>query len=108
MLLVHCVYFSLKDRLDKAKQKLMAASRENLSSHPGIVFSAVGALAGEYARTGMGGAGKIGKSSVSRGSAESRALHVGRETKMCPRRALSLAWQGVAPPPENPPIWLGW
>lgn len=51
MKLVHSVYFSLNDKSDEAKQKLIAACRENLSSHPGIVFAAVGVLAGEYART---------------------------------------------------------
>ena len=48
--LVHCVYFSLNDNSDEAKQDLVASCRKYLTGHPGTVFIAVGALAVEYAR----------------------------------------------------------
>ncbi len=50
MKLIHCVYFSLNDKSDEAKQKLIAACREHLTGHPGTVFAAVGVLAEPYAR----------------------------------------------------------
>jgi hypothetical protein len=50
-MLTHCVYFSLNDKSDEAKQKLVAACRKYLTGHPGTVLFAVGVLAGEYARS---------------------------------------------------------
>ena len=49
-LLVHNVYFSLNDRSPLAKNKLIAACREYLPNHAGIVFFACGALAEELDR----------------------------------------------------------
>jgi hypothetical protein len=50
MKLVHSVYFSLNDRSDEARQKLVASCRKHLTGHPGTVFAAVGLLAEAYAR----------------------------------------------------------
>ena len=44
-LLVHNVYFTLKDRSPTAKQKLLAACKKYLTGHPGTVFFGVGTLA---------------------------------------------------------------
>jgi hypothetical protein len=50
LLLVHNVYFSLKDKSAPARDKLLAACRKYLMPHPGIVFFACGALAEELKR----------------------------------------------------------
>jgi hypothetical protein len=44
-MLVHNVYFSLKDNTPAERQKLLAACRKYLTNHPGTVFFAVGVLA---------------------------------------------------------------
>ena len=49
-LLVHNVYFALKDKSAPARQKLLAACRKYLTPHPGIVFFACGTLAEELKR----------------------------------------------------------
>src|SRR5262245_47420776 len=49
-LLVHNVYFALKDNSPAARQKLLAASRKCLTDHKGIVFFACGTLAEELKR----------------------------------------------------------
>src|SRR5262249_48820443 len=49
-LLVHNVYFTLKDNSQAAKDKLLAACRKYLTPHPGIVFFACGTLAEELKR----------------------------------------------------------
>lgn len=49
-LLVHNVYFALKDKSAPARQKLLAACRKCLTLHPGIVFFACGVLAEELKR----------------------------------------------------------
>ena len=49
-LLVHNVYFSLIDRSEAARQKLLAACRRHLPGHPGIVLFACGELAEALAR----------------------------------------------------------
>src|SRR5262245_21607835 len=49
-LLVHNVYFSLKDNSDAQVEKLLAACRKYLTPHPGIVFFACGRLAPELKR----------------------------------------------------------
>jgi succinylarginine dihydrolase len=49
-LLVHNVYFALKDNSEAAKQRLLAACKKYLSSHPGTVFFACGTLATELRR----------------------------------------------------------
>ena len=51
MKLVHCVYFSLNDRSDDAKQKLVASCRKHLTGHRGTVVAAVSVLADQYARS---------------------------------------------------------
>lgn len=43
-MLAHNVYFSLKDRSDSSIQKLVAACKEYLTEHPGVVFFACGTL----------------------------------------------------------------
>ena len=43
-LLVHNVYFALRDRSDAARTKLVDACRKWLPGHPGIVFFACGVL----------------------------------------------------------------
>ena len=50
MLLAHNVYFTLHDRSDAARRKLVDACHKYLSGHPGTVFYAAGVLASEYAR----------------------------------------------------------
>jgi hypothetical protein len=44
-MLVHNVYFSLKDPSPAARQMLIAACNKYLSKHPGTVFFAAGVLA---------------------------------------------------------------
>jgi hypothetical protein len=44
-MLVHNVYFRLKDRSDAAKRALIAACRKHLGGHPGTAFFACGTLA---------------------------------------------------------------
>lgn len=45
MLLVHNVYFSLKEPTDANRKQLVAACDKYLSDHPGTVFYAAGTLA---------------------------------------------------------------
>ncbi|HUY92331.1 MAG TPA: Dabb family protein [Pirellulales bacterium] len=45
MLLVHNVFFSLKEPTDANGKKLVAACHKYLSDHPGTVFYAAGTLA---------------------------------------------------------------
>lgn len=45
MLLVHNVYFTLKEPTDENRKKLLAACDKYLSDHPGTVFYAAGTLA---------------------------------------------------------------
>lgn len=49
-MLVHDVYFSLKDSSPEAKAKLVAACKKYLTKHPGEVFFAAGTLAEELNR----------------------------------------------------------
>jgi hypothetical protein len=49
-MLVHNVYFALKDKSDVAVQKMLAACRKYLTQHPGTVFFACGTLAKELNR----------------------------------------------------------
>src|SRR6266478_625798 len=49
-LLVHNVYFALKDNSEAAKQRLIAACKKYLSNPPGTVFFACGTLAAELRR----------------------------------------------------------
>jgi len=49
-LLVHNVYFTLKDDSVDAQQKLVAACNKYLTGHPGTVFFAAGPLACELKR----------------------------------------------------------
>jgi hypothetical protein len=49
-LLVHSVYFSLKDNSPEAKEKLIAACKKYLSKHPGEVFFTAGPLAEDLKR----------------------------------------------------------
>jgi hypothetical protein len=49
-MLVHNVYFALKDKSDAAVQKMLAACRKYLTQHPGTVFFACGTLAKELNR----------------------------------------------------------
>lgn len=44
-LLVHNVYFALKDKSPAARDTLLAACRKYLTDHPGTEFFAVGTLA---------------------------------------------------------------
>jgi hypothetical protein len=46
-LLSHSVYFSLKEPSDEARQQLVAACKEHLSQHPGLVFFSAGTLCDE-------------------------------------------------------------
>ena len=46
----HNVYFSLHDRSEAARQRLVEACRKYLPGHPGIVLFASGTLAAELAR----------------------------------------------------------
>lgn len=49
-LLVHNVYFTLKDDSAEAQQKLIAACHKYLTGHDGTVFFGAGPLAGELKR----------------------------------------------------------
>src|SRR5258707_10519069 len=49
-MLVHNVYFTLKDKSPTAQQKLLAACRKYLTNHPGVVTFACGTLATELNR----------------------------------------------------------
>jgi hypothetical protein len=49
-LLVHNVYFSLIDRSEAARQRLVQACRRHLAGHPGIVFFGCGELCAALAR----------------------------------------------------------
>jgi hypothetical protein len=49
-LLAHNVYFSLHDASPEARARLLAAVRQYLSGHPGVLFFACGTLAGELRR----------------------------------------------------------
>ncbi len=49
-MLVHNVYFSLKDNSTAAQEKLLAACRKYLTGHPGTNFFACGGLAQELRR----------------------------------------------------------
>ena len=44
-MLAHTVLFTLKDRSEEAKSRLVADCKKYLSSHPGTVFFAAGTLA---------------------------------------------------------------
>ncbi len=50
MLLVHNVYFSLKDGSERGRAALIAACRKYLTGHPGTVLFACGRLAEELKR----------------------------------------------------------
>jgi hypothetical protein len=43
-LLVHNVYFSLKENSPAARAKLLQSCRNNLSNHPGVIFFGCGLL----------------------------------------------------------------
>ena len=49
-MLAHSVYFTLKDRTERARRELLAGFRKYLSDHPGTVWFAAGPLAGELNR----------------------------------------------------------
>lgn len=49
-MVVHDVYFSLKDNSPPARKKLVAACKKYLAKHPGTVFFAAGTLAEELKR----------------------------------------------------------
>ncbi len=49
-LLAHNVYFSLNDRSEAARARLVEACRKYLPSHPGIVLFACGTLVPDLAR----------------------------------------------------------
>ena len=49
-MLAHSVFFSLNDNSAAAKQKLVAACKKYLASHPGTVFFAAGTLAADLTR----------------------------------------------------------
>lgn len=49
-MVAHNVFFTLKDRSDFAKTKLVGACRAHLKGHPGEVFFAAGVLAGDLKR----------------------------------------------------------
>ena len=49
-MVVHDVYFSLKDNSPEAKAKLVAACKKYLTNHPGSVRFAVGVLADDMKR----------------------------------------------------------
>jgi hypothetical protein len=49
-LLVHNVYFSLKEPSDAGRAKLLQACRTYLTGHPGVVFFACGTLAEQLRR----------------------------------------------------------
>ena len=49
-MLVHDVYFSLKDNSPQAKEELIAACKKYLTGHPGAIWFAVERLAEEMKR----------------------------------------------------------
>ncbi len=49
-MVAHNVFFTLKDRSDAAKEKLVEACRTYLKGHPGEVFFAAGVRAGDLKR----------------------------------------------------------
>ena len=49
-MIVHDVYFSLKDNSPEAKKKLVAACKKYLTEHPGTVFFTAGTLAEDLNR----------------------------------------------------------
>jgi hypothetical protein len=49
-LVIHDVYFSLKDNSPPAKEKLVGACKKYLSNHPGTVFFATGTLVDDLER----------------------------------------------------------
>ncbi len=49
-MLAHDVYFTLKDKSEDAKQRLVAGCMKYLSDHPGTVWFAAGSLAEEHQR----------------------------------------------------------
>ena len=49
-MLVHNVYFSLKDSSPEAKKKLVDACKKYLATHPGTAFFAAGTLADDLKR----------------------------------------------------------
>ncbi|MBM4073268.1 MAG: Dabb family protein [Planctomycetes bacterium] len=49
-MVIHDVYFSLKDNSPEARQKLIAACQKHLTKHEGTVFFAAGTLADELKR----------------------------------------------------------
>jgi hypothetical protein len=49
-MIVHNVFFSLKDTSPKAKEKLVDACKKYLTKHPGEVYFAAGPLAEEFKR----------------------------------------------------------
>jgi hypothetical protein len=49
-LLVHNVYFALKENNPQTRSRLLDACRKYLSSHPGIVFFSCGTLADQLKR----------------------------------------------------------
>lgn len=46
----HIVLFTLKDRTDEARQKLLASCEEHLSGHDGVVYYSAGARGPEFDR----------------------------------------------------------
>jgi len=50
MALAHNVFFSLHDRSEAARARLLQACRTHLTNHPGILFFACGVLADDLRR----------------------------------------------------------
>lgn len=49
-MLAHNVFFTLKDRSEASRGKMLAACKKYLTAHPGIVFFACGTLEPELSR----------------------------------------------------------
>lgn len=49
-MVIHNVYFTLKDNSPEARKKLVTACRKYLSKHPGTVFFGVGTVGNEFDR----------------------------------------------------------
>ena len=49
-LIVHNVFFSLKDNSPKAREKLIEACKKHLTKHPGTVYFAAGPIADDFKR----------------------------------------------------------
>lgn len=49
-MLAHDVYFTLKDKSEKAKERLVAGCKEYLADHPGTVWFVAGVLVAEHER----------------------------------------------------------